>query len=150
VPLFRRSVDKLIHENNPTKRFFITTEAVASLLFTFPIARGQAPPEHNAPIVTSKVYKAIVWMDRGAVPGGGTAVSESALLIVAGGRPSFRCHFGEMSPCFRHLEEPRLFVIVRGEMSHLEAINSIAPIPLERFHPRSLPQLPPYRSAASA
>jgi hypothetical protein len=32
----------------------ITTAAVASLLFT-PIARGQAPPEQNAPIVTSKI-----------------------------------------------------------------------------------------------
>jgi hypothetical protein len=39
------------------KIFFITTAAVASLLFTFPIARGQAPPEQerNAPIVTSKI-----------------------------------------------------------------------------------------------
>jgi hypothetical protein len=37
------------------KIFLITTAAVASLLFTFPIARGQAPPEHNAPIVTSKI-----------------------------------------------------------------------------------------------
>ena len=41
----------------PMKILLITTAAVASLLFTFPIARGQAPPEqeHNAPIVTSKI-----------------------------------------------------------------------------------------------
>jgi hypothetical protein len=31
----------------------ITT--AAALLFTFPIARAQAPPEQNAPIVTSKI-----------------------------------------------------------------------------------------------
>ena len=37
------------------KIFLITTAAVASLLFTFPIARGQAPPDQNAPIVTSKI-----------------------------------------------------------------------------------------------
>jgi hypothetical protein len=37
------------------KIFLITTAAMASLLFTFPIARGQAPLEHNTPIVTSKI-----------------------------------------------------------------------------------------------
>jgi hypothetical protein len=38
----------------PMKIFLITTTA-AALLFTFPIARGQAPPGQNAPIVTSKI-----------------------------------------------------------------------------------------------
>jgi hypothetical protein len=33
----------------------ITTAAAASLLFTSPIARGQAPTEQNAPIVTSRI-----------------------------------------------------------------------------------------------
>jgi hypothetical protein len=35
-------------------KIFLITIA-AALLFTFPIARGQAPPEQNAPIVTSKI-----------------------------------------------------------------------------------------------
>ena len=37
----------------PMKVFLITT--AGALLFTFPIARGQVPPEQNAPIVTSKI-----------------------------------------------------------------------------------------------
>jgi hypothetical protein len=37
----------------PMKIFFITTAAF--FFFTFPIARGQAPSEQNAPIVTSKI-----------------------------------------------------------------------------------------------
>jgi len=39
----------------PMKIFLIATAAVGSLLFTSPIARGQAPTEQNAPIVTSKI-----------------------------------------------------------------------------------------------
>jgi hypothetical protein len=35
------------------KIYLITT--AAALLCTFPIARGQAPPDQNAPIVTSKI-----------------------------------------------------------------------------------------------
>jgi hypothetical protein len=35
-------------------KIFLTMTA-AALLFTLPIARAQAPPEQNAPIVTSKV-----------------------------------------------------------------------------------------------
>jgi Protein of unknown function (DUF1236) len=38
----------------PMKIVLMTTTA-AALLFTFPIARGQAPAEQNAPIVTSKI-----------------------------------------------------------------------------------------------
>jgi hypothetical protein len=33
----------------------ITAAAAASLLFTSPVVRGQAPTEQNAPIVTSKI-----------------------------------------------------------------------------------------------
>jgi hypothetical protein len=40
---------------NAKKISLITTAAAASLLFTSPIARGQAPTEQNAPIVTSKI-----------------------------------------------------------------------------------------------
>jgi Protein of unknown function (DUF1236) len=41
---------------SPMKIFLITTAAAAaSLLFTSPIARGQAPSEKNAPIVTSRI-----------------------------------------------------------------------------------------------
>jgi Protein of unknown function (DUF1236) len=38
----------------PMKIFLITTTA-AALLFTSPIARGQAPRDQNAPIVISKI-----------------------------------------------------------------------------------------------
>ena len=37
------------------KIFLITTAAVGSLLFTSPIARGQAPTEQNTPTVTAKI-----------------------------------------------------------------------------------------------
>jgi hypothetical protein len=37
------------------KIFLITAAAAGSLLFTSPIARGQAPTEQNAPIVTSRI-----------------------------------------------------------------------------------------------
>jgi hypothetical protein len=37
------------------KTFLVTTAAAASLLFIAPIARGQAPTEQNAPVVTTKI-----------------------------------------------------------------------------------------------
>jgi hypothetical protein len=44
----------IMSQIKPMKIFLITTTA-AALLFTFSIARGQAPPDQNAPIVTSKI-----------------------------------------------------------------------------------------------
>jgi hypothetical protein len=61
----------------------------------------------------------------------------SAFFIVLCCRLSF-LHFGEMPPCLRHLEKPRLVAVVCGRPSHLEAISGIAPIALDRVHSRSL------------